>query len=148
MRVSSQLPGVSAELVAFSRFENTLTLKLRFVNKGKDSQTFSPSSNSDGGESSYLLDEATGKRYEGSDRTGRSVSVPAGDSVDFWIKYVLLEGERPRHLTAVLNEGILLGALGSSVNEMDGYSWPNQQIESDGGKRRLRSARATAHLWR
>lgn len=108
MRVSSQLLGVTAELVAFSRFENTLTLKLRFVNEGKDSQEFSPSSDMFGSESSYLLDEATGKRYKGSDRTGRYVSVPAGNSVDFWIKYILPEGERPRHLTAVLNHGILL----------------------------------------
>lgn len=59
----------------------------------------------------YLLDEATGKRYGDSDRTGWNVSVPAGDSVDFWIKYVLPEGERPRHLTAVLNHGILLEHL-------------------------------------
>jgi hypothetical protein len=89
MRVSSQLPGVSAELVAFSRFENTLTLKLRFVNEGKDSQTFSPDVTCSicppFSPQSYLLDETTGKRYNSSSRTGIDVSVPAGDSVDSWI---------------------------------------------------------------
>ena len=111
IRVSSQIAGVSAELVEFSRFENTITLKLRFVNTGKDDRKFSPSSDMFGNEDNYLLDDATGKRYEGSTRVGRYVSVPAGGSVKFWTKYLLPEGDKPRFLSAALNHGILLEHL-------------------------------------
>ncbi len=111
MRVSSQIAGVSAELVEFSRFANTITLKLRFVNTGKEDRKFSPSSIAWGDENSYLLDEATGKRYQGTARSGRYVSVPAGGSVEFWTKYLMPEGDKPRYLSAVLNYGILLEHL-------------------------------------
>ena len=115
IRVSSQVPGINAELVEFSRFGNTVTLKLRFVNAGTEDQKFSPARNLkisyEERISSYLLDEATGKRYTGTDRSNEYVSVLAGGSLEFWIKYVLPEGANPRYLTAVLNHGILLEHL-------------------------------------
>ena len=110
-RVSSQIAGVSAELLGFSRFENTLTLKLRYVNTGKeDKKNFTPSL-IHGYEGSYLLDEATGKRYKGTAHASRYITIPAGSSVEFWTKYLLPEGDKPRYLTAVLNGGILLEHL-------------------------------------
>ena len=108
MRVLSQIAGVSAELVEFSRFENTITLKLRFVNTGKEDRKLSPSYYSG---SSYLLDEATGKRYERTTHADEHVSVPAGGSVEFWTKYLLPEGDKPRFLSAILDHGILLEHL-------------------------------------
>jgi len=110
-RVLSNIEGVSAELVEFSRFENTITLKLRFVNTGKEDREFNPSSDGAGNEASYLLDEATGEQYEGTTHAGRYVSVPAGGSVEFWTKYLLPEGDKPRFLSVVLNHGILLEHL-------------------------------------
>lgn len=108
MRVLSNIAGVSAELVEFSRFENTITLKLRFVNTGKEDRELSPSDNSD---ESYLLDEATGKRYKRTTHADSHISVPAGGSVEFWTKYLLPEEDKPRFLSAVLDHGILLEHL-------------------------------------
>lgn len=113
IQVSSQIAGVSAELVEFSRFENTITLKLRFVNTGKKNRVFYPSGHGSTptGSDSYLLDEVTGKRYKGTSHAGSVVSVPAGGSIVFWVKYLMPEGDKPRYLSAVLKDGILLEHL-------------------------------------
>ncbi len=110
-RVSSQWPGISVELVEFSKFQNTITLKIRLINAGEKDQNFNPSSRPTGDETSYLLDEATGTCYKGTSRASHRVSVPASGSVVFWTKYVIPEGDKPNYLTAILNYGILLEHL-------------------------------------
>ena len=110
-RVSSKIPGISAELIEFSIFANTITLKVRFVNDGTGDQKFRPSESSGNFHTSYLLDEVTGKRYQGTAHASRSVSVPEGGGVEFWAKYLLPEGDKPRYLTAVLNHGIMFEHL-------------------------------------
>ena len=104
--VTSNIPNVSVELVEFSRFENTLTLKVRFINAGEENAIGDPSYGS------YLLDEATGKKYPYTTSAGHGIT-PAGGSVEYWVKYTMPEGERPKYLTAVLN-GVLLEHLETS----------------------------------
>ena len=98
--ITSSNPNIGVELVAFSGFENTLTLKLRFTNAGEENAIGDPSSGS------YLLDEATGKKYRFTTSAGQGIT-PAGGSADYWVKYTMPEGERPKYLTAVLY-GVLL----------------------------------------
>jgi len=106
-RVASNLLNVSVDLLEFSRFENTLTLKLRIVNDGEENQ------HAELGSGSYLLDERSGDKYMYTvyPSQGYSVKIPAGGSVNYWVKYTMPEGEWPKHLTAVLNHGVLLEQL-------------------------------------
>ena len=105
-RVASSLPNVSVELLEFSRFENTLTLKLQFMNAGEKGQSGHP------GYGSYLLDEKTGEKYKNTVYSwqGSNVIIPADGSLYYWVKFTLPDGEWPKHLTAVLN-GVLLEHL-------------------------------------
>lgn len=104
MRVSLlNVPGVSAELIEFSRFENMLTVRVRFVNSREKDVTLSNRTLR-----SFLLDEATQKRYsEDFQGDSGSISVPAGGSREVWAKYGLPEKEKPQFLTLVLSEGTL-----------------------------------------
>ena len=103
MRVSSQVPGVSAELIEFSRFENTITVKLRFNNSGEEYQNLHASTRY-----SYLLDELTHQKYVMFAESNPSEArVPAGGSLQVWAKYALPAGEKPQYVTAVFNYGIL-----------------------------------------
>lgn len=103
MRSSSQIPGVSAELIEFSRFERTITVKVRFINSGEENQELSPASGSD----SYLIDETTNNQFGWTARSNTTVTVPAGGNLEFWTKYTLPEGEKPQYLTLVFGHGIL-----------------------------------------
>jgi tetratricopeptide (TPR) repeat protein len=105
--VTSNISNVSVELVEFSRFENTITLKLRYINTGEMNQSGYLAYGS------YLLDEGTGSRYNqiANTNSGSSSTIPAGGSLDFWVKYTLPEGGRPQFLTAVLSSGVLLEHL-------------------------------------
>ena len=105
--VTSNIPNVRVELIEFSRFENTITLKLRYINAGEEDQS------RDLGWGSYLMDEITGKRFEktATSSQGYQVIVSAGGSIDYWVKYTLPEGEMPKYLTAVLYHGVLLEHL-------------------------------------
>ncbi len=105
--VTSNIPNVRVELIEFSRFENTITLKLRYINAGEEDQS------RDLGWGSYLMDEITGKRFEktATFSQGYQVIVPAGGSIDYWVKYTLPEGEMPKYLTAVFYYGVLLEHL-------------------------------------
>ena len=105
MRSSSQIPGVSAELIEFSRFERTITVKVRFINSGEENQEFDFRYQHFG--DSYLLDEATNNRFTWTARSNADVTVPAGGNVEFWTKYTLPEGEKPQYLTLVFGHGIL-----------------------------------------
>ena len=60
MRSSSQIPGVGAELIAFSTFARTVTVELRLINSGEENRPFYLQQNGGDG---YLLDEATGKKF-------------------------------------------------------------------------------------
>lgn len=106
-RISTQLAGISVELIDLSRFQNTVTVKFRLINSSEEDRQFSPSSDVFGSESSYLLDEATDKKYTGTARASRYVTVPVGGTVEFWVKYPLPEEERSQYLTTVFNYGIL-----------------------------------------
>lgn len=102
MQASSQVPGVSAELIEFSRFENMITVKLRFVNSSEEDKLLVVTGNS------YLLDEATNKTYWAPRQSNSGgVSVGAGSSREVWAKYVLSEKENPQFLTLVIGYGIL-----------------------------------------
>ncbi len=104
MRSSSQIPGVSAELIEFSRFERTITVKVRFINSGEENQKLNPAYSWD---DSYLLNEATANQFMWTARSNGTVTVPAGGNVEFWTKYTLPEGEKPQYLTLVFRHGIL-----------------------------------------
>jgi hypothetical protein len=103
LRKPSQVAGVSAELLELSRFENTVTVKIRLVNSGQEDQQLA------GTNGSYLLDEATQKRFYPSAHSNNTsrVSVPAGGSIEIWAKYSLLPTQHPQYLTVVLEQGIL-----------------------------------------
>ncbi len=105
--VASNIPNVSVELVEFSRFENTITLKLRYINAGDEDQS------DDFGDDGYLLDEGTGTEYKETANTygNANVTIRAGGSIELWVKYTMPEGERPKYLTAVLKNGVLLEHL-------------------------------------
>ncbi len=106
MRVMSQVPGLAAELVEFSSFENTITAKVRFTNSGEQPQRLRLTTNS------YLLDEATTDKFWVYDQSNSGfVDVPADDSFTVWAKYGLPEEADPRHLTLVLPNGVLFEHL-------------------------------------
>ena len=104
-QVASQVPGVGAELVDFSRFQNVVTAKVRFTNSGDEDQRIWPTADS------YLLDEATLKKYRVAEESNYSGDVPAGGSIDVWAKYGLPEEDQPQYLTLILNHGILFEHL-------------------------------------
>ena len=102
MRSSSQLPGISAELLEFKKFENTITVKLRFTNSGEKDQDLW----STGG--SYLLDEATHARYIPTEQSEPgTITLPAGGKLEVWAKYPFRQDDKPEYLTVVLPYGIL-----------------------------------------
>lgn len=104
--VASQVPGVSAQLVDFSRFQNMVTARIRFVNSGDTEQQIWPTANS------YLLDESTQKQYRVTEQSNSTTEiVPVGGSLDVWAKYGLPEEEQPQYLTLILNHGILFERL-------------------------------------
>ncbi len=105
--IKSNIPNVSVELVEFSIFENTITLKLRFINTGDKDQS------DDFGDDGYLLDERTGNKYNETANTygNANVTIPAGGSLELWVKYAMPEGDKPKYLTAVLKNGVLLEHL-------------------------------------
>jgi hypothetical protein len=104
-QVASQVPGVSAQLVEFSRFQNMVTVKVRYTNAGDEDQTIRPIDNS------HLLDEETQKRYRVTEQSNTSGNVPAGGSMDVWAKYGLPQEDQPQYLTVILNHGILFEHL-------------------------------------
>jgi len=102
MRASSQVPSVSAELIELTRFQNTITIKVRFINSGGEDQSLLVTFDS------YLLDEATNKKYRvGEQSNGGLTVVPAGGNLEVWAKYLLPPEEVPQYLTVVLRHGIL-----------------------------------------
>jgi hypothetical protein len=106
IRVISQVPDVAAELVEFSRFENTITAKVRFINTGEEDRAIWPTSGS------YVLDESAAQKLSAYDQSNSgTVTVPAGDSFSVWAKYALPEGESPKYLTLVLPNGVLFEHL-------------------------------------
>lgn len=106
MRVISQVPGLAVELVEFSSFENTITVKVRFTNSGEQAQHFRPTTNS------YLLDEATTDKFWVYDQSNSGfVDVPGDDSFTVWAKYGLPEEAHPQYLTLVLPNGVLFEHL-------------------------------------
>ena len=101
-RVSSQVPGVGAELIELIRFQNTITIKVRFINSSEENQSLYVTFDS------YLLDEATNKKYRvGEQSNGGLTVVPAGGNLEVWAKYLLPPEEVPQYLTVVLRHGIL-----------------------------------------
>ena len=105
-RVSSQVPGITAELTEFSRFENMATVKVRYTNSGESSPRVWAITGS------YLLDEATQKQYRLADQSNTGmVTVPPGGKLEVWGKYELSEEDRPRYLTVILQHGILFEHL-------------------------------------
>ena len=105
--VTSDFPDVSVELGEFSRFENTITLKLHYINTGEIDQRGRL------GYGSYLIDEGTGTRYTTTSYAyqGSSVTIPTGGSIEIWVKYTMPEGEIPKYLTAAFPYGVLLEHL-------------------------------------
>ena len=105
--VTSTIPDVSVELVEFSKFENTITLRLRYINAGEINQSERP------GGGSYLIDERTGTQYRSTAHShqGSNVIIPAGGSIEIWVQYTMPEGEIPKYLTAALKFGVLLRHL-------------------------------------
>jgi len=99
--VESQVPGLSAERLEFSRFENTVTVKVRLVNGGEQEPYVRV------GYDSYLLDEASLQKIPAADASDLSVPVPAGQSIVVWAKYGLPEGAQPAYLTVVCPHGVL-----------------------------------------
>ena len=108
--VTSQIPGVTAELIEFSRFQNTITLKVRLTNSGANTPDGLCAILGD-----HLLDEATGKTYSMSDQIYTSYcglrTIAANSSVDLWAKYSIPTEDHPQYLTAVLGYGILFEHL-------------------------------------
>jgi tetratricopeptide (TPR) repeat protein len=102
---TTQVPGVTAQLIEFSRFQNTITVKVRLINStAKDSPRFgSPIV------SSHLLDEAAHTEYQVTDQSNNWVVevVPANNSVEIWGKYDLPSNDDPQFLSVVLGSGIL-----------------------------------------
>ncbi|OGO06543.1 MAG: hypothetical protein A2Y73_03225 [Chloroflexi bacterium RBG_13_56_8] len=106
MREESQIPGLSAELTEFSKFENMVTIKLRFINSTDAAIRFWVTGNS------YLLDEAAHKRYGVTEQSNAGPEeVPAGGTLEVWAKYALSEGENSQYLTVVVDKGLLFEHL-------------------------------------
>jgi hypothetical protein len=99
--VPSQKVGVCVELSDFSRFENTITAKFHFVNSGQSEQTTAMLIYS------YLLDEATQKRYSVSTYSNGTIILPPNTSFDGWTKYSIPGDQHPQYLTVVLADGVL-----------------------------------------
>jgi tetratricopeptide (TPR) repeat protein len=108
--VISQIPGVTARLIEFSRFQNTITLKVRLTNSSSNTPDGLCAILGD-----HLLDEATGKTYSLSDQIYTSYcglrTIAANSSVDLWAKYSIPTEDHPQYLTAVLGYGILFEHL-------------------------------------
>ncbi len=100
---STQIPGVAAQLVDFSRFQNTITVKVRLINSTANAlpQFYSPTIGS------HLLDEATHTEYQVTDQSNQSVVVPANGSIEIWGKYDVSPNDKPQYLSVALGSGIL-----------------------------------------
>ncbi|NLG48723.1 MAG: hypothetical protein GX552_01270 [Chloroflexi bacterium] len=106
LRAESQVPGVSAELIAFGRFENTVTARMRLVNTSEQDAVMFVTPGS------YVLNEADQAKYAvGEQSNPGSTIVPAGGSVEMWAKYPLPDDARPAHLTLALGHGLLFERL-------------------------------------
>ncbi len=101
--VPTQRAGVTAELIEFSRFQSTITVKVRLSNASEAAQTLHAVSRG-----SYLLDELRHEKYSLLAESNPNASdVPAGGSIVIWVKYDVPLEKQPQHLTVVLNHGIM-----------------------------------------
>lgn len=106
MRMLSRVPDVTAELVEFTSFENTITVEVRFTNSSEEGKHLRPTAGT------YVLDEASHNKYSAYEHSNAGmVEVPAGGSLSVWAKYGLPGGERPQHLTVALPNGVLFEHL-------------------------------------
>jgi len=100
---STQIPGVAAQLVDFSRFQNTITVKVRLFNSTANDQIYGAPTR--GG---YLLDEVTDKHYQVTDQSNvNGITVPANGSVEVWAKFPLPAEDKPQFLSVALSNGVL-----------------------------------------
>jgi tetratricopeptide (TPR) repeat protein len=105
--VPSQIPGVTARLIEFSRFQNTITLKMRLINSNaKDVTGLYQIANG------HLLDETTGKTYETNDGSNREfVNMAPNSNIEVWVKYPVPAEDNPQYLTAVFGYGVIFEHL-------------------------------------
>jgi hypothetical protein len=104
----SEVPNISVQLLEFSKFENTITAKLRFTNSGSEKQSVSTTHNS------YLINETTQKTYwitQESNPGYRSMSLDANGSIEVWAKYAVPETENPPFLSLALPNGVIFDHL-------------------------------------
>lgn len=109
--VSTQIPGVTAQLLEFSKFQNTITLKVRLINSTVIDQNICSVFNDQ-----HLLDEASGKIYSMTDQSGPDCGLTAqilaaNGSIDLWTKYSIPAEDNPQYISAVLGAGILFEHL-------------------------------------
>jgi hypothetical protein len=100
---TTQVSGVTAQLIDFSRFQNTITVKVRLINSAaNDSPEFySPTLDS------HLIDETTHSEYQVTDQSNKWVVVPANGRLEIWGKYDLSPDDQPQYLSIALGSGIL-----------------------------------------
>lgn len=102
---SSQISGVHVYLTEFSRFQNTITVRIRFLNRGEQSVYVRPTMYGDVG---YLRDDSTNNKYQLTDQgENHGVSIPAGETREFWAKFLLPAEADPAFLSVVLPNGVL-----------------------------------------
>lgn len=104
--VNSQIEGVRVQLLEFSRFQNTITAKLRFLNSRAEQQRVTVTF------LSSLFDNVTHREYPSvAESHGLSVNIPANGYLDVWAKYALPDDENPPYLDLVLPNGVLFERL-------------------------------------
>lgn len=108
--VTTQVPGITAQLIDFSRFQNTITLKMRLINSNTTDTNWSYDEFFYAG---HVLDEATGNTYRISDQSngGAFGLITANSSLDIWVKYSVPAEDSPQYLTAVFGYGVIFERL-------------------------------------
>ena len=104
MQSNSQISDISAELIEFSRFANTITAKVRLINSDVEIKYLSFPYYYE----NYLLNEATKDQYELIDQSNKGqISVPGQDSLEIWKKFDFSSELTVKNVTLVLGNGIL-----------------------------------------
>lgn len=110
--MNTQKPGVRAELLELSRFQNAITARVRYTNTGDARQSVFSTVDSS------LLDEETNVSYDMSHQSNPGgIILEPDESLEVWATYTISTPETPRRLTLILNDGVRFGQVEVVVKE-------------------------------
>lgn len=105
---STQTPGLQAQLIEFTRYQNTITAKIRLINSSTKDINLGISPTHD----THLLEEATHKQYKLVDESNFiNVAVQANSNVEVWAKYAVPAEDKFQSLSVNLGDGIVFDRI-------------------------------------